>query len=74
MSLIERLQEAQADARPAFHSWLDALPTEDRKALENAAGNNGLSSKKLIGIVRDEGGSVGDGPFKEWRQGHGFTG
>ena len=73
-SLAERLKEAQSEARPAFETWLDALPEDDRKALENAAANDNLSSKKLITIVRAEGGSVGDGPFKEWRQGHGFTG
>lgn len=73
-SLTERLQEAQEEAVPPFQKWLEALPDEDRKALEKAAANDGLSSKKLITIVRAEGASVGDGPFKDWRISRGFTG
>lgn len=73
-SLMERLNEAQTAARPAFELWLAELPAEDLKALEKAAANNGLSSKKLLAIVRAEGASIGEAPFKEWRIKHGFAG
>jgi hypothetical protein len=74
MSLAARLEEAQASAKPKWEQWLKSLPADDLKALQGAAGNNGLSTKKMLEIIRAEGGSVGEPALKDWRRGYGFTG
>ena len=72
MSLAAKLEEAivQSDS---FTTWLDGLSDTDRAALEKAAGNPNLSTKRLIGIIREEGARIGDDRMNRWRQEHGFT-
>ena len=72
MSLAARLKEAQVTRKPAFQQWLESLDQTDRDALLKAAASP-LSSKKLLSIVRAEGGSIGEDAFKDWRVSLGYV-
>ncbi len=75
MSVLNAIKKAEEQSRAAtrpyaeFYNWLDALPKEDREALDDALRNNRVSVKALHTALRqDEGVKFGDAGLYDYRK------
>jgi len=75
MSLVERIKEVKAKAKPTLPIWFAGLDDEDRAAWIDACVDPMISTAELLRLAKEEGDvAVGKDAMLSHRRTHGFAG